>query len=415
MFIIESNKQLTQLLTAKYNYKLLFPVWSTYTEHELTSTISFIYCVTNDKSYIINLQHIDANQCSAFDLNQLVSEETLVYGNRYVQSNGIDYEFAHSETYGTQFNFKEFFADLYRNYKREAENINDSIPIMKWMEKLQTLPIPAPIKPWYSKYSQAINVLGNIEGAGVKVDTQIFTSLHIHSGFAYTRYNPYTITGRPSNSHGGINWAALPKADGQREGIISRFPGGTLIGMDYESYHLRLIARMAGYSFPDGVAAHTHLAEWYEVDTETAKGITFKWLYGGIPDEGLRIPFFRATADWMEGLWQSFVINGKLVTPVFGREIPFSRIESPTKEKVMNYYVQATETEINYSKMALMESAMMGMRSKPVLYTYDAILLDCHPDEMRKVIADIQSIMEKGGFPVRVYAGENYGKMNFIQ
>lgn len=100
----------------------------------------------------------------------------------------------------------------------------------------------------------------------------------------FTQYNPYTTTGRPSNRHLNVNYSALNKSDGTRECFISRHPHGTLLQFDYESYHIRLIAKMVGYEFPKGETGHQHLANLYGCDYETKKKITFTYLYGGLDD-----------------------------------------------------------------------------------------------------------------------------------
>src|SRR6185312_1103544 len=52
---------------------------------------------------------------------------------------------------------------------------------------------------------------------------------YINNNKLYSKYNPYTITGRVSNSYGGINFSALNKHSGEREAFISRFDNGRLI------------------------------------------------------------------------------------------------------------------------------------------------------------------------------------------
>jgi hypothetical protein len=150
------------------------------------------------------------------------------------------------------------------------------------------------------------------------------------------------------------------------------------------------------------------------VDAEAAKAVTFTYLYGGIGDAVKDVPFFQKVAEWLDGMWARFVISGNLTTPLFKRQIHFSRIESPTKQKVFNYLLQALETEINYRKMDEIFSAMDGKMSKPILYTYDSLLIDTHPIEREWVLTEIREIMERGGFPVRAYEGNNYNDLEVL-
>jgi predicted AAA+ superfamily ATPase len=150
------------------------------------------------------------------------------------------------------------------------------------------------------------------------------------------------------------------------------------------------------------------------VSEAESKGITFTYLYGGITDDVKDIPFYQKVGEWLDGMWSEFVISGNLTTPIFKRQIHFSRIESPTKQKVFNYLLQALETEINYKKLAEILAAMEGKMSKPILYTYDSLLIDTHSIEREWVLTTLRTVMERGGFPVRAYEGNNYNDLEVI-
>jgi DNA polymerase I-like protein with 3'-5' exonuclease and polymerase domains len=185
--------------------------------------------------------------------------------------------------------------------------------------------------------------------------------------------------------------------------------------MDYESYHIRLIAKMVGYQFPKGETAHQHLADLYGTDYETAKGLTFKYLYGGLDDFARGIPYFQKVEKYIEEIYQNFVISGRLTTPLFKREIHHTKIEGSTQQKVFNYLLQALETEINYLKIEEVLNWLEGRKSKLILYTYDAFLIDTHPDERDGVLETLPTIMEKGEFPIRTYEGTNYDNLEIIR
>ena len=420
MNLIENTLTLANFVKSRPKIGLVVPVWSSPRGHELGNKISFIYYRTDIEDGIINFSHIDAGTVPHFQLYKICNEDTLVLGNRYVSTQGLDYEWVHFEEYGKPFLFNEFVESVYRGYRNDFNELNDCVPLMKWYEILRTIPDITNRKDWYRSYSDAITELGKVEGAGVAVDVEKFIDTfgfapqHIHNGLVYTKYNPYTVTGRPSNRHLNVNWSALNKSDGSRESIVSRFPNGTLIGFDYESYHIRIIGKLVGYSFPEGVTAHEHLASYYGVSPEESKGITFTYLYGGITDEVKDIPFFQKVATWLDGMWAKFVISGNLTTPLLKRGIHFSRIESPTKQKVFNYLLQALETEINYRKIGELNRLMKGMKSRPILYTYDAFLIDTEPTERDRVLDEVQSLLEVGGFPVRMYEGNNYATLEVI-
>lgn len=421
MKIIENNHILLSFCKNHPPIQLMVPVWSSPKAHQFDCSISFLYLRTEEEEYIINFNHIDAQQCQMVKLDRLANADTLVLGNRYISSIGIDYEWAYFEEKGIPFIFNEFVETLYRQHRFDFKELNDCLPLLKWYEILSKIELVPTNKSWYRNYSSAINLLGRMEGAGVKVaeenfiDEFGFDKRFIRNGFVFTQYNPYTITGRPSNRHLNINYSALNKSDGSRSNFISRFDRGTLIQFDYESYHIRLIGKLVGYDFPIGETAHQHLAKWYGMDDyNESKGQTFKYLYGGLDDVARKIPFFQKVDDYIKDLYKKFIISGKLTTPIFGREIPHSRIEGANEQKVFNYLLQALETEINYKKLRELMKWLEGRRSKLVLYTYDAFLIDTHSQERNDIIKEITNILERGNFPVRAYEGTNYDNLEVI-
>ena len=418
MNLIESNTDL-QLINPK-DVTLVVPVWSSPKGHELMFPISFVYIRTKDTDFILNFQHIDAGSVSQFPLHKICNEDTLVLGNRYIQSKGLDYEWVYFEEYGKPFIFNEFAVEVFKGHRSDYIELNDCIPLVKWYEVLKRIPDIQNRQSWYRIYSDSIRELGRLEGAGVKVeeekfiDSFNFSQAYIKESMVYTQYNPYTTTGRPSNRHLNVNYSALNKGDGSRELFVSRFGGGTLLQFDYESYHIRLIAKLVGYEFPKGVTAHQHLADLYGCDYETAKKITFTYLYGGLDDNARRIPFFAEVEKYIRGLYQKFVLSGRLTTPLYKREIHFSKIEGATEQKVFNYLLQALETEVNYMKIPKVLDYLSDKKSKMVLYTYDAFLIDTHPSERDGILNHLPTVMEEGGFPVRAYEGTNYNNLVVI-
>jgi hypothetical protein len=417
MNLIENRDTLHFFAQSNPNIRLLIPVWSSHKAHEWGTHLSFVYYRTETDDGIINFNHVDASTLPNFSIHKLCNENTLVLGNRYVQSVGLDYEWVYFEEYGKPFNFSEWVETLFKGYRSDYNELNDCIPLMKWYELLQSIPDIQNRKSWYRIYSDSIKELGRLEGAGVQVEEEkfidrfSFSPKNIYEGRVYTKYNPYTTTGRPSNRHLNVNYSALNKSDGSRECFVSRWDGGTLLQFDYESYHIRLIAKIVGYEFPKGETAHQHLANLYGTDYETAKALTFKYLYGGLDSFAREIPFFQIVDKYIKEVYQKFVISGVLKTPLYGREIHFTKIEGGTEQKVFNYLLQALETEVNYKKMSDILTEMSGMKSKLILYTYDAFLIDAHPMERDEILKLLPTIMEKGGFPVRIDEGINYNNL----
>ena len=422
MNLIETKSALHFFVKSNPQIDLIVPVWSSHKAHPFMNRISFIYYRLNDgNDGIININHIDAKKIEKFPIDTLVGENTIVFGNRYVATKGFDFEWIYFEQYGKPFIFNEFAELVYKGYRIDYKELNDCIPLMKWYEVLKTIPSMNSDNQSYKTYSSAIRTLGRLEGAGVKVEEEKFidsfslSKEYIKRSLVYTQYNPYTVTGRPSNRHLNINYSALNKSDGSRGCFVSRNPNGTLIQFDYESYHIRLIAKLVGYEFPKGISAHQHLADLYGCDYETAKKVTFTYLYGGLDDNARKVPFFQKVEGYIRELYQKFVISGRLTTPLYKREIHFSKIEGATEQKVFNYLLQALETEVNYMKIEKVLDLLNGKMSKMILYTYDAFLIDVHPIERDWVLSEVRGIMEVGGFPVKVEEGTNYNNLVVIE
>ena len=92
MNLIETNKALLSFYTSDPKVVLAVPVWSSPKAHEYDTSISFLYLRTNDSDYIVNFNHIDAQRCNLIKFDRLISPNTLVFGNRYLDTKGLDYE-----------------------------------------------------------------------------------------------------------------------------------------------------------------------------------------------------------------------------------------------------------------------------------------------------------------------------------
>lgn len=264
-----------------------------------------------------------------------------------------------------------------------------------------------------------LGVLVNLEKNKLKVDKNIFVeklgneSLVSEDGFIHTQYNCFTVTGRPSNSFGGVNYAALKKNDGSRESFISRFENGKLVMLDYDSYHLRLISKLINYDLPNE-SVHTYFAkQYFKTDDvtnemyEESKKISFKMLYGNVLDEYRHVDFFNKIEKFIDDLWDKYKTIGYI-------ESVYSKIKiyADSKTKLFNYLIQNYETEQNMIVLKRIFSISEKYKSVPALYTYDSILFDVHPNEV-EYIDKIRETMEIAGkFPTKMSVGKNmiFGK-----
>ena len=299
---------------------------------------------------------------------------------------------------------------FYRKF-HNVRGVNNLIPIGKHIESIRKT------KDEFLQYYDD----GNGLTAGVKkFDNFYIKSLHdieknglyTSNGIEHSQYNIYTTTSRPSNTFNGVNYAALNKDDGSRSRFISRFDGGKLIQFDYDAYHPRIIGKMVGEPISNDVSGHQALADMYRVSYNESKAITFRQLYGGVQDEYLHIPLFKKTSHLIDLLWDDFNRDGYVKTPM-GRKLKKGNFKNINANKLFNYMLQATETELNVRTISKINGFLKDKKSKLVLYTYDSYLLDVHPKEF-SLLNQIKILIEGNGFKSKVEIGDNYSEMKPI-
>ena len=247
-----------------------------------------------------------------------------------------------------------------------------------------------------------------------------FNDAALYDHFAYSEYNIYTTTGRPSNRFGGINYAALNKENGQRAAFVSRFgENGFMMSYDYDAYHLRLLANLVDYKFPENCSVHEYLGKFYfqkeeltPAEYSESKSISFRQLYGGIGEEYLEIPFFAKIYEYTQLLWIKFKDDGYVETPMFGRKLFKSFFSEMNAAKLLNYVLQSYETERN---MAVIHNILLRTQpfsSKLILYTYDSFLWDFNKKDGAELIKIIKEELEQNGkFPIKLEIGPDYHNM----
>jgi hypothetical protein len=310
-------------------------------------------------------------------------------------------------------NSYDFFNNKYYNMK----NVNQIIPLVKHKEycdkvfdKMQEVVSSVYDTPYNS---EAIDAYNFIEKNGVKVSDDILdifdhrVKRHISDGKLYSNYFLWTSTGRPSNSFGSVNFAALNKE--QRKGFIPEHD--MLVEYDYDAYHLRLIADLIDYKFPKG-SVHEYLASFYGSTYEESKSISFRLLYGGIDkDIAKSIPFFGKVQHFIDEKWSEFNKNNYVKTNIYSRRIHKDNMSDVNKNKLFNYIIQAHETETNIKTIIDLKHYLLNRKSKLVLYGYDSFLFDIHKDDRVQVFRELKQILERNGNLVKAKAGKNYGEM----
>jgi len=427
MKVIENIQDLDNLAhSCKDSDLIVIPIASDHTDHPQHQNIIGIYIsvLNNMHKYYISIDHEEAIE--KFTLEQITSvidtphkkyvydikdlPPTLNLKNVYCCNSIAYYNFGKIITQ----KYTTAHTKLYSMYW-DRKNINKIVPIYKHIEycqnleeKIKKLLIHFPgNQDGYHKLKNYLLNLKKIESSG----------LYTKNSMEYCKYNPYTTTGRPSNTFNKVNYAALNKSDGTRDKYSSRFNNGSIIELDYDAYHLRIIADMVNYKLPN-TSIHEYLGKQYfgketltKKEYSEAKQISFQILYGGIPKEFLSIPFFNKVNDFIYKFWEEFKLKNHFNTYLYNRKVKKSVIGEMNPQKLFNYYIQSAETELNSEAMVRVFDVLKDYNSKFILYTYDSFTFDFDMDDGKALVLQIKQAMK---YPTRISVGCNYGDLKDV-
>ena len=429
MVVVESHKEWEEfMLQFEENNSIVIPIQCDPNSHPIATELCLFYVKLLDGDlgeYVIPFRHSDAINLESKYITMIrTPKDVFTYDKKkllhFVEwENVYDIQMNYYMTKNKPLSIDEVTTNAHEYFYRthyKTKNINCAIPMMKHIEwcraMVERLKLGAivgmkeneDVCEIYNK--DVIENLQYIEQSGIQTT----------DGMVFSEYNPYTATGRPSNRFGGINFAALNKSDGSRKKFISRYgKDGMLVEMDYDAYHLRLIADAIDYQFPDG-SVHQHMADLYGVDYGEAKSLSFQYLYGHIPDDVLKSnPFFAKVQVYMDNIWFDYKSNNFIESNIYSKRIYKKNLSDMNKNKVFNYLIQLMETESNMSMLTELIPKIRGYKSKLILYSYDSFLFDFHLDDGLDFINKVKGIVEcKGKYPVKVAKGSNYHEMKDI-
>jgi len=422
-FIIEKESQLHNL--PEFDKCFVHVITNNNNYHPAIATVSLVYVKPFEgKGYILCIKHNESLSLKWQTVKKYLSEKELytidAKNTRYFFSGPIhDATFSCILQGGNKFDFSgcepAIISNFYHSHST-LKNINELIPISKHYEYCEH--IYNIVKPHLTKNTEfinnAINVFYKVEREGIKLDKECFIKYHeehntphfsIKQGIAYTSYNLYTLTGRPSNAFNSINYAALNKDNGERACFIPR--NDLFIEFDFNGYHPRLLGTIVGYTFSKEANVYTQIGHILgNQDVSKVKEITFHNLYGGIRPELQNKPFFKNIQAFTDDLWDTIQYGGYIDTPS-GKRFRLKDIDNPTPQKLLNYYIQNFETSQNIIQIHSILSDFKPLKSRIVLYTYDSILIDASREETDK----IREIIAKLQYPVRMKSGLNYNEL----
>src|SRR6056300_629356 len=416
MIVVESNKEKEEFIKRwESEPSIVVPVWCDLEKHPMNNELAFLFVMIGKSTFILIYNHIDGKS-HHLDLSKSTQPKWVWNKKGLLQSgtnilNTFDisnyYFFERNQTIPDEVQNQPFISHYTR--MGMGENLGKIAPLMKWGEYLTSfvdnLNLPTPTKSWID--NTMIPLLSQIERFGVRVDEEKFidrypqATKHLKNNIVYTEYNPYTITSRPSNRFGGINFSALNKKDGTREVFIPK-DGHIFLQMDYDAYHPRIIGKLIDYDLPN-TSVHQWLADQYGVPYDESKGITFQLLYGGIPEEFDEIPYYKKVREYIEKLWENAQSKGYVST--LHRNIPLSSIEDSNPQKVFNYLLQATETELNMVTTQKVLEFIQQTDIELTLYTYDSFLFSFPLDTAKEHALKLKEIVESNGFPIKASWG----------
>jgi len=390
--------------------------------------LSALWCQedTNVEPFFIIEYHPDSDKFMEdykwLDGEMIRTPDKKILNHFYEFKYVVDMNFLHWNKTGKPFennvrnNAIDFLSNKYYNVKK----LNEIIPLCKHKEYCgelyEKMTIPHPSEDLLDYMNDVIKAFTSIEKNGIKVSDnvcEIFdmrVKKHISDGKLYSQYNLWTTTGRPSNSFGSVNFAALTPE--KRKAFIPE--NNSLIEFDFDAYHLRLIADLVDYDFGKD-SVHEHLAKHYGCSYEESKQRSFKLLYGGIDKETReKVPFFDKVHSYINKKWNEINTHNCVYTDIYRRKLLFENYKDMNRNKVFNYLIQAYETESNIKKILLIQDYLLGKKTKLVLYGYDSFLFDFANEDGVETLRDIKSILEENKHYTKSKMGLNYGEMEDI-
>ena len=418
--LVENKKQLKKFIKKyKSEDSILIPISCDSNKHSVDDKLSLLYVqLLNGEEFILPFDH---SETLNIDIPNLESDtKKYTYDrkklNHFIKlDNVIDVNLMHYMATNVPLSIEEIDTNAHHFFNMmyyRKKNINTIIPVLKHLEYCREL--AKVIKDTIAKHNQYVNVSYNNE----VLDNLTYiesNGLQTTNGSVYSEYNVFTSTGRPSNRFGGINFAALNKTDGSRKQFISRFKNGVLVEMDFDGYHLRLIADKVGYEFPEG-SVHEHMAKLYGVDYQEAKSLSFKYLYGYIPDEIKKNnEYFNSVSNYINILWNGYKSKEFIVSDIYSKKIYRKNLTDMNANKLFNYTIQLMETENNMKVLGQLIPKIKDYRSKLVLYSYDSFLFDFNMEDGLDYLKKVKNTLEQDGkYPVKVSWGLNYHEMKNI-
>lgn len=237
----------------------------------------------------------------------------------------------------------------------------------------------------------------------------------------YSNYEPYTTTGRPSNSNNGFNFNSITESGEESQSFIC--DNDYILALDYNAYQIRLTAFLIDEYISPTTDAYKWFASLYfkkdidyvtDSEREYAKRNTLTMLYGGVDKNYTNIPFFKKTLQLQYRLYNKYKTTGYIETFVFGRKIysDFFDNDSMYAGKLYSYYMQSFETERNILVMNdIINLNKQYPKNKLIMYKFDCFYLDIDKSTPIEYFKQLKQIVEKDGFPCKIRKGKTFATL----
>lgn len=414
-WLIENTDQLKGFYNKGYKEAYIEVIPYSYKTHPVTNKISLVYVHPLDahKGYILSINHSESMPLNSEYIAELISSyDTLyVWGKKeflhyYIHRNIIDISLVSPE-----YEMETTKAhQILQQRAKDKLDINRIVPIVKHYETCEKnynnlkQYFNEPVNEFYN--SRVPLVFNSIERNGLRVNRELFKQYFDKDwgDKVHTQYNYRTTTTRPSNRFGGVNFAALNKENGTRKTFIPE--NDRLVEIDISAYHPTLASSLIHYNFTDD-DIHRSFARLYNVDYKKAKELTFKQLYGGVFKQYQHLEFFQKIQIYINKIWSQFQNEGFIECPISKYKFEKDKLDNMNPQKLFNYLLQNLETATNVRILWDIIKLLKGKKTKLILYTYDAFLLDVCKEE-KEDIKKIFKVFEKYKLKIKIKHGDSY-------
>ena len=418
-WLIETEEQISYLINRGYKEAYIEVIPTSNTSHPSLNGISLVYFRPSieTKGFMLCIDHSETLSISKTRIDELLTQIDKLW---VMDKKNALYYFQIQSLLDVNIISPPYIQEptqthniLYQRLANQS-NVNRLVPVVKHYEQSETTynaikhkfstELPTHFE-FYNKW--ATLAFFGIERNGIKLDTNEFEK-HFQrtpsNERIFTSYNFNTLTTRPSNKHGGINFAALNKENGCRKSFIPA--NDVFVEFDISAYHPTLSGKLVGYDFGND-DIHKDFASMYGVDYAKAKELTFKQLYGGVFKQYENLEFFQKVKKYIDEIWDQYNTIGYHQCPISGYRFESAKLEDMNPQKLFNYTLQNLETATNIRILMHMHKALRGKKTKIVLYTYDSFLLDVAKDE-KHILGEIEQIFNKFELNTKVAHGTSY-------